>query len=70
MNHFTQSIILLLFSICLGSLFFLSYNITSSMDWMYESYGFLLQVQDLTPNIGLFWYFFLEVFNKINLQKF
>lgn len=36
------------------------YN-NSSMDWIYESYGFQLKVEDLTPNIGLFWYFFLEV---------
>jgi len=27
------------------------------------TYGFLLQVSDLTPNIGLFWYFFTEMFD-------
>ncbi|KAJ7532491.1 hypothetical protein O6H91_13G006300 [Diphasiastrum complanatum] len=28
-----------------------------------ETYGFILTVEDLTPNMGLFWYFFMEVFD-------
>ncbi|KAL3700903.1 hypothetical protein R1sor_018925 [Riccia sorocarpa] len=27
-----------------------------------ETYGFILRVDDLSPNLGLFWYFFTEVF--------
>ncbi|KAL2650727.1 hypothetical protein R1flu_018855 [Riccia fluitans] len=27
-----------------------------------ETYGFILRVDDLSPNLGLFWYFFSEVF--------
>ncbi len=30
--------------------------------WASETWGFLLLVRDYTPNIGLFWYFFLEMF--------
>eukprot|EP01096_Ripella_sp_DP13-Kostka_P014579 TRINITY_DN6634_c0_g1_i1.p1 TRINITY_DN6634_c0_g1~~TRINITY_DN6634_c0_g1_i1.p1 ORF type:complete len:448 (+),score=138.55 TRINITY_DN6634_c0_g1_i1:133-1476(+) len=30
--------------------------------WMEEVYGALLSVRDLTPNIGLFWYLFQEIF--------
>lgn len=34
-----------------------------SWDWVYGTYGVIVQVTDLTPNIGLFWYFFQEVFD-------
>merc|ERR1712137_1335624 len=50
-----KQIISLLFFASLGMFGLISYNSTSSFDWIYESYGFLLQVTDLTPNIGLFW---------------
>lgn len=30
--------------------------------WAAETYGFVLTVADLTPNIGLHWYFFSEMF--------
>ncbi|KAI5075334.1 hypothetical protein GOP47_0009410 [Adiantum capillus-veneris] len=28
-----------------------------------ETYGFILNVEELSPNLGLFWYFFTEVFD-------
>eukprot|EP00252_Welwitschia_mirabilis_P021515 TRINITY_DN5538_c0_g1_i3.p1 TRINITY_DN5538_c0_g1~~TRINITY_DN5538_c0_g1_i3.p1 ORF type:complete len:320 (-),score=41.94 TRINITY_DN5538_c0_g1_i3:39-998(-) len=28
-----------------------------------ETYGFILVVEDLSPNLGLFWYFFTEIFD-------
>ncbi|MFH4975147.1 hypothetical protein AB6A40_001856 [Gnathostoma spinigerum] len=28
------------------------------------TYGFLLRCRDVTPNIGIFWYFFMEVFEQ------
>ncbi|PNX57086.1 phosphatidylinositol glycan anchor biosynthesis class U, partial [Trifolium pratense] len=28
-----------------------------------RTYGFILTIQDLSPNIGVFWYFFAEVFD-------
>lgn len=28
-----------------------------------ETYGFILTVEDLSPNLGVFWYFFTEVFD-------
>jgi phosphatidylinositol glycan class U len=58
-----QKVLLMLFAISLGSFMILSYQLMGSWDWIYASYGFTLQVIDLTPNIGLFWYFFLEVKN-------
>jgi phosphatidylinositol glycan class U len=40
----------------------ISYSMLHSWNFLRESYGFILYVTDLSPNIGLFWYFFTEVF--------
>ncbi|KAK0046359.1 phosphatidylinositol glycan anchor biosynthesis class U protein [Biomphalaria pfeifferi] len=34
-----------------------------SLDFIYSTYGFVLTVPDLTPNVGVFWYFFTEMFD-------
>uniref|UniRef100_A0A2C9L8E4 Uncharacterized protein n=1 Tax=Biomphalaria glabrata TaxID=6526 RepID=A0A2C9L8E4_BIOGL len=34
-----------------------------SLDFIYSTYGFILTVPDLTPNVGVFWYFFTEMFD-------
>jgi hypothetical protein len=34
--------------------------------WASETWGFLLLVKDYTPNIGLHWYFFLEMFHAFS----
>ncbi|VDO22151.1 unnamed protein product [Haemonchus placei] len=31
-------------------------------DFIDDTYGFILRVDDLTPNVGLVWYFFTQVF--------
>lgn len=30
--------------------------------WLWHTYAYMLQVQDLTPNIGLYWYYMAELF--------
>ncbi|XP_060775168.1 phosphatidylinositol glycan anchor biosynthesis class U protein [Neoarius graeffei] len=40
----------------------LSFFLLGSWDFIPSVYGFILSVPDLTPNIGLFWYFFAEMF--------
>jgi GPI-anchor transamidase subunit U len=42
----------------------ISYLITGSRDFISATYGFQLLVPDLTPNIGLWWYFFIEIFDS------
>lgn len=32
-----------------------------------ETYGFILTVEDLSPNLGVFWYFFVEIFDFFKL---
>lgn len=42
----------------------ISKSITGSYDFFSSTYYFLLSVPDFTPNIGLFWYFFAEMFDQ------
>ncbi|KAJ4941255.1 hypothetical protein JOQ06_027541 [Pogonophryne albipinna] len=39
----------------------------ASFWWFIVQYAFILSVPDLTPNIGLFWYFFAEMFEHFRL---
>ncbi|KAM6113039.1 phosphatidylinositol glycan anchor biosynthesis class U protein isoform 2-T2 [Pterocles gutturalis] len=45
----------------------LSFFLLNSWDFIPSVYGFILSVPDLTPNIGLFWYFFAEMFEHFSL---
>ncbi|KAH3768106.1 GPI transamidase subunit PIG-U family protein [Pelomyxa schiedti] len=45
-----------------GALFGLSLMYTGSWEFLSEVYGFIFWAEDLTPNLGLFWYFFTEMF--------
>ncbi|EFO22315.2 hypothetical protein LOAG_06169 [Loa loa] len=54
----TSSIIMLI-----GLLFFNRFLNENSWNYVDSTYKFLLDVRDLTPNVGIFWYFFIEVFN-------
>ncbi|XP_005091265.1 phosphatidylinositol glycan anchor biosynthesis class U protein [Aplysia californica] len=49
-----------LFSALLIGLSFVS---EGSWEFLYSTYGFILTVPDLTPNCGVFWYFFTEMFD-------
>jgi phosphatidylinositol glycan class U len=37
--------------------------LTGSWDFMASTYGVRLRLPDLTPNVGLWWYFFIEMFD-------
>ncbi|XP_019716138.1 phosphatidylinositol glycan anchor biosynthesis class U protein [Hippocampus comes] len=45
----------------------LSFFLLGSWDFLPSVYGFILSVPDLTPNVGLFWYFFAEMFEHFRL---
>lgn len=48
-----------------GSLLVLSYLITGgSWEFISSTYGTQLMLSDLTPNMGLWWYFFIEMFDS------
>ncbi|KAI9019341.1 GPI transamidase subunit PIG-U [Phycomyces nitens] len=38
--------------------------IIGSWEFMRETYGVIILLSDLTPNIGMFWYFFIEIFDQ------
>ncbi|XP_071968275.1 phosphatidylinositol glycan anchor biosynthesis class U protein [Engystomops pustulosus] len=52
---------------CLTILICHSFFLLDSWDFIHSVYGFILSVPDLTPNIGLFWYFFAEMFAHFSL---
>ncbi|KPI94822.1 Phosphatidylinositol glycan anchor biosynthesis class U protein [Papilio xuthus] len=59
---------LLVFVLCWGFLIFISaFIMDGSYKYVYNTYGFILSVPDLKPNIGLFWYFFTEMFEHFRL---
>ncbi|GBN44138.1 Phosphatidylinositol glycan anchor biosynthesis class U protein [Araneus ventricosus] len=43
------------------------HKITGSWHFLWCTYGCILSVPDLTPNIGLFWYFFTEMFEHFRV---
>ncbi|CAO3653942.1 unnamed protein product [Cunninghamella echinulata] len=50
-----------------GSLAFLlglSRAVIGNWDFLKATYGVTLLLPDLTPNIGMFWYFFIEIFDQ------
>jgi len=50
-----------------GTLFALLYTssfITGSWEFIASTYGVQLLLPDLTPNVGLWWYFFIEMFDS------
>lgn len=53
---------LITFSSILAALFTVSYYIMGSWSFLWSTIGFILTVPDLRPNIGLYWYFFTEMF--------
>ena len=53
-----------LFFSAISALFGLSYLVTGSWEFLASAYGNHLLLVDLTPNIGLWWYFFIEMFDS------
>lgn len=54
-----------IFAGCLSALLGMSFLITdNSWDFLARTYGIQLTLSDLTPNVGLWWYFFIEMFDS------
>ncbi|KAK3927347.1 Phosphatidylinositol glycan anchor biosynthesis class U protein [Frankliniella fusca] len=68
-DHWVTSIAttMVLFSVMMSSLLLLSCYISGGWEFLQSVYGFMLLVPDLRPNIGLFWYFFTEMFEHFRL---
>jgi phosphatidylinositol glycan class U len=47
-----------------GMLLVASALLTESWDFLAATYGVRLLLPDLTPNVGLWWYFFIEMFDS------
>jgi GPI-anchor transamidase subunit U len=53
-----------LVALVLLALFYMSYLLAGSLEFLPSTYGVQLTLSDLTPNIGLWWYFFIEMFDS------
>ena len=58
---------LLTFTTTLAALLLLSKEIAGDWQFLNSVYGFILTVPELTPNMGIFWYFFTEMFDHFRL---
>lgn len=56
-----------LFCLWLAVLLVLSHQLTGSWQFIHSTYGFILSVPELTPNMGIFWYFFTEMFEHFRV---
>ena len=45
-------------------LILVSCSITGDLQFLYSTWGVQLTLSDLTPNVGLWWYFFIEMFDS------
>ncbi|KAJ3099249.1 hypothetical protein HDU97_003313 [Phlyctochytrium planicorne] len=57
----------ILFSTFLAGFLWLSFTLSGSWDFLNATYGVILFVPDLTPNIGIYWYFFIEMFDQFRV---
>jgi phosphatidylinositol glycan class U len=51
-------------AVIIGGLIYASVLLTGSTQFLWSTYGTLLLLPDLTPNVGLWWYFFIEMFDS------
>ncbi|KAI7902863.1 GPI transamidase component-like protein [Cokeromyces recurvatus] len=52
------------FVVYLTGLFAMSRLYVGSWSFIRATYGIILFLSDLTPNVGMFWYFFIEIFDQ------
>ncbi|RLN65276.1 hypothetical protein BBJ28_00003456 [Nothophytophthora sp. Chile5] len=52
------------FGVWLGVLLYLSWSLSGDWEFLEETYVWVVKYSDLTPDVGIFWYFFMEVFDR------
>jgi len=65
----SSAVTVTVFSAFFSSLVWFSGHFIMEGNWSFlaSTYGFVLSVPELTPNMGLFWYFFTEMFEHFRL---
>ncbi|RLN46305.1 hypothetical protein BBJ29_008452 [Phytophthora kernoviae] len=51
-------------SVWLSLLLYLSWSLSGDWGFLEETYVWVAKYSDLTPNVGIFWYFFMEIFDR------
>lgn len=57
------AVYVLVVAACLAALLAMSRLLTGSWEFLSSTYGMQLTLTDLTPNVGLWWYFFIQMFD-------
>jgi len=55
------------FAAAFAVLLVFSRQLTGSWHFVHSTYGFHLAYPDMTPNVGIFWYFFIEIFDHFRV---
>ncbi|CAI5735491.1 unnamed protein product [Hyaloperonospora brassicae] len=55
---------LVIFGVWMGLLLSLSHELHGDWGFLEETYVWVAKYSDLTPNVGIFWYLFIEVFDR------
>lgn len=55
------------FLVMFSSLQIFSFRAIGDWSYLHSVYGFILTVPELTPNMGIFWYFFTEMFDHFRV---
>ncbi|KHN75376.1 Phosphatidylinositol glycan anchor biosynthesis class U protein [Toxocara canis] len=63
----SKTLVCLLALFSIGAFTLLDTLCARGIHYIYSTHLFLLSVPDLTPNVGIFWYFFTEVFSHFRL---
>jgi len=63
----TSGLTIGVFVAALAAFLVASRHLTGSWHFVYSTYGFHLTYPDMTPNVGVFWYFFIEIFDHFRV---
>lgn len=58
------SLLLVITAMWVAFLMFISHSMIGDWSFVQQTYVWVAKYSDLTPNIGIFWYFFIEVFDR------
>lgn len=62
-----KALVAIAFFVSLTFFIGINYALNGNFDFLDSTYIYLLDVRELTPNVGIFWYFFIEVFSHFRL---
>lgn len=66
-SHLQACLTLFIYALSVIGIIYISGIIYNGYQFLDQTYGFILKVPDQQPNVGVFWYFFMEMFEHFRL---